>query len=180
MFRAPTATPLVLKECDVGTTASAFGYQDINTSAHFPTSLHDILTDNRWQGNAADPLLPWDNVRTGVPVAFTPTANGFTIVNGTGGVTHAGRFSVVGRTFKWQIVSTVTGTATIAAPGGGSTNYFDGFPTNVTPIRDTFGVTDDSATVINGSGLSYVNGRHYPPPFSARNLSVTYSGTFQF
>lgn len=180
MFGCATVTRLSIKGADISTSAGGFSYVDTNTLAHFPTALHDVLTENRFSGNAADPLLIFDNIGTNTAKAFTPNANGFTIVNGTGGVTHAGRFSLCGRVCTWQITSTVTGTATIAAPGGGTTNYFDGFPAGLTPIRSTFSVTDDGAAVINGSGSSYINTRHYPPPFGARNTNVTFAGSFQF
>lgn len=177
MIRAPSASPLVLKEVDSGTTAAAFNYQDSTTSAHFPTALHDLLTDNRWQGNAADPLLPFDNVREGAATAFAPNAVSFTIVPGTGGVTHTGRYSLVKRTVTWQITSTVTGTATIASTAGVS--YYDGFPAGLVPIRSAFGCVDDNIVSL-GSGLSYINSRHFVPAYAARNANVTQGGVFQF
>ncbi len=76
-------------------------------------------------------------------VPFVPNPVGFTIVNGTGSVTFTGIYTQIGNFVHYEIVATLTGTATLAATA--LTSYFSGFP--VTPINDTANhVTDGNGT----------------------------------
>ena len=58
--------------------------------------------------------------------AFTPIPNGFTIVNGTGGVTFTGIYTQIGKFMHYEIQATLTGNATLAAVL--LTSFFTGIP----------------------------------------------------
>jgi hypothetical protein len=96
---------------------------------------------------------------------FTPTPNAFTIVNGTGGVTFAGWYTQVGKFVHYEIIATLTGTATLAATVASN---FTNIPF-LTPPKDSIianHVTDNAGTNY-GHGATSNSGAHFSPAIGA-------------
>lgn len=105
---------------------------------------------------------------------FTPTANGFTIVNGTGGVTFSGSYTKIGRIVFVKISIAVTGTATIAAASG---NYFS---FSGLPASTGSGVsnTANGATAAFYGGGPLTSAYCYAGSWSAVNNAITINGWY--
>lgn len=108
-------------------------------------------------------------------LAWTPAPTGLTVVNGTGGATYTGFCVRVGRLVFWRLKISVTGTCTTASAGGGAT-YFDGLP--FTPVEVTPNVATDSALGTYNTAQVSATGRCYMPAWTARNVNIYLSGSF--
>ena len=108
--------------------------------------------------------------------SWTPVFTNLTVINGTGGVTYAGRYSRIGRTVFYQITITCSGTATTASTGGST--YCD------LPV---VAAQDDVVTVANGttklgltSGyLDSTTDRCYTPTWPATGNTIILSGKYE-
>lgn len=182
MFRAPLAGALLVEDADISTTASAFTYQKADDSSHTPpvTGVHHFR-NNRIQGNASDPLLWMDNLLEAVPIAWTPVPTNMAVVNGTGGVTYAGYYRIIGRECFFTIKVITSGTATSAATA--NSTFFAPIANLPLPVQSsTAGVSDENLSGTSlGVGLAYSgNGRIYMPTWGARNGNIAISGSFLF
>lgn len=95
-------------------------------------------------------------------ISFNPNPVGFTIVNGTGGVTFTAFMTVIGKYVHYVIQATLTGTATLAATNGVS---------KFTPLPFTFAHPEANhamdANITNyGHGLN-TGTTHYSPTIAA-------------
>lgn len=140
MFRADTGCPLLVEDADISTTASAFTYTNASTGAHLPpgSGVHQFAS-NRYQGNAADPLLSSDAVLASV---LTPKA--WAIVNSAGGGGSVVESSHTGTTLTKNGTGDMSVTfpvniATTAAQMGvnamGNDSDANGFGTSVSTCR---------------------------------------------
>jgi hypothetical protein len=136
-----------------------------------PVNFGDVLTDTSGI-NFGNTTLK--NYQEGT---FTATLNGFTIINGTGGVTATGKYTRVGNAVTINVVITPTGTATIASTGGGTSNI-TGIP---------FAALQDTSLVIAGANASpdmgaarvrAGSGQFDTPTWAANNNEITISGTY--
>lgn len=178
MFRAAESGPLLIEDADIAVTASAFAYQDATTTAHsLPLSGVHHFKDCRIQGNAADPLLYLDNIIEDAVNAFTPVPVSLTVVNGSGGATYSGTWSIRNRmvTVTFRIVT--TGTCTTAATAG--VTYFP-LPTAlpVPQVSASGGICNENTTTSLGVGLVYINGRFFPPVWGAQTGNIAMSMTY--
>lgn len=105
---------------------------------------------------------------------WTPSPTGFTIVNGTGGVAWSGTYTKIGRLVKVTMLATITGTATIASAGGGTT-FISNLP---------FSATAADTLTVSGPGLpnypigNIQSGSAFMPAWSAVNSTLWMSATY--
>lgn len=178
MFRASLDAALLVEDADISTSSAAFAYQLADNTQHsLPlTGVHHIK-DCRISGNVSDPLLYLDNIIEDAVYSWTPTPNGIAIVNGTGGVTWVGAYSIRNRLVTATIRAVLTGTAT-TANGAAGTNFVSLPPNLPAPqIPAAGGVVNDSGASL-GVGLAYINGRFFPPAWGAQTGNVTMTVTY--
>ena len=183
MFRASEDSAFLIEDADIGTSASSFTYTNANNSVHtLPTNGQHQFRNCRISGNASDPLLWLDNLLEDTPKTFTPSFSGLTIVNGTGGVTYSGIYSIRNRIVTFVAKMTVTGTATIANTASNTTFMYPIADIPLLPQFDsTIQITNSSQSASQnvGTGFIYeVNGRMYLPTWSASNSNFIISGTY--
>jgi hypothetical protein len=109
-------------------------------------------------------------------IAFTPTANSFTIVNGTGSVTFSGMYTQIGKFVHYEIIATLTGTATLAAAA--IVSNFTGIPFLTLPIYNIANHATDSLGTNYGHGVTVPLGTHFSPliPATHGNGQISWSG----
>jgi hypothetical protein len=183
MFASDASSPLLVEDADIATSATAFTYYNPTAVAYsLPVSGLINFKNNRMGGNASDPLVWMDGIIEGAPQAFTPTQNGLTIVNGTGGVTLSGKYSIVNRQVFFNIQIAVTGTATTASVASNTTFIYPFLPASLLPSNSSvMSVTDDQDATASNIGVGHIysaNGRMYLPSWTARNATITISGSF--
>lgn len=178
MFGASSNCPLLVEDADISTSALAFAYINSSVITHTPpiSGLHHFR-NVRIAGNAADPLLFLDGIIEDGVNAFTPTPSGLTVVNGTGGATYSGTWSIRNRMVTVTIRIVTTGTCTTAATAG--TTYFP-LPTNLPlpQVPGTGGVVNEVTQASLGVGMAYTNGRFLVPAWSAQAGNIAMSVTY--
>lgn len=102
-------------------------------------------------------------------ISFTPVQNAFVIVNGTGGVTFTGHYVKIGKFCHYEIVATLTGTATLAATAGVS--FFSGLPVAVAAVAVPNHATD-------GVGTNYGHGFTNPTSHYSPTIAATHGAGF--
>jgi hypothetical protein len=103
---------------------------------------------------------------------WTPTYTGLTVVPGTGGVTHTGAYTKIGRMVHVVLRIAVTGTATHASSLGNT--YCNNLPFTAAAGHFHGGVTTSS---LDDYGKCTVNGTTtnlYPPTWIATNITYVY------
>lgn len=110
-------------------------------------------------------------------VGWTPAFTNLTVVNGTGGVTYAGSYSIIGDYIKWQAQINVTGSATTASSA--SSTRINNLPFAVAQNEPLFAINN---VVGNGGiGLCQAGGQNaFTPTWSAYNGAVYMSGMYKF
>lgn len=183
MFAATTDNPLLVEDADISTSSVGYTYYNAtDVSYALPTSGVHNIRNSRMGGNASDPLVWMDGIIEGAPQAFTPVQNGLTIDNGTGGVTLTGQYSIVNRQVFFNIQIAVTGTATTASVASNLTFIYPFLPASLLPAYNSvMTVTDSQSLDASNIGVGRIyssNGRMYLPSWTARNATITISGSF--
>jgi hypothetical protein len=176
MFGVTPTAPIEINGANISTSASGFSYINSSTLAHSPpvSGLHHLM-NNRYSGNASDPMLWLDNVYENAPVAFTPTPTSLTVVNGTGGATYSGSWSISNRVVTLVYKITTTGTATTASTA--ATTFFS-MPANMPlpQISCTGSAVNEATAASLGAGYWYSgNGRVFTPTWTAQNGNIVFS-----
>lgn len=178
MIGAASGCPLLVEDANILTSAGGLAYINTTTTLHTPpvSGVHHFK-NVRISGNAADPLLFLDGIIEDGVNAFVPAPVGLTVVNGSGGATYSGTWSIRNRmvTVTFRVVT--TGTCTTASTAG--TTYFP-LPTNLPlpQVPATGGVTNELTTASLGVGLAYINGRFFVPAWGAQTGNITMSMTY--
>lgn len=104
---------------------------------------------------------------------WTPSFTGLTVVNGTGTVTYAGRYTRIGNLVFWEVTINPSGTATTASVAG---------TTKITNLPFTAS-SPATCQVVDGAGInSYGNGLvgfgtvAYTPNWAAANVEIVITG----
>lgn len=181
MFGVSTTCPFLLEDADVVSTATTFTYLNTNAISHSTpgTGLHHIK-DCRISGNASDPLTYLDSLRDGGVTNWTPVPSGLTVVNGTGGASYAGTYTIRNRWVTVTIRIVTTGTCTTASTGN-TTNFPlpTGVPVpSVTAIGGACNEAGVGAAMSLGNGFAYISGVFYPPNWAAQTGNIAMSVTY--
>lgn len=182
LFAGGNTQRIMFDGCVAGLNAAGFLLFNNNTGDHIPPVDGSVGFKNHFQvGNAADPSLLWSGFyESGAFKAFSPAPTNLTVVNGTGGVTYAGKYRIQGRQCFWQIDIITTGTATTSAAASGA-SFFAGITGVPVPVASfTFPVVNSVSLTNMGSGLNYINGRFLLPAWAAIAGSISLSGVFTF
>lgn len=173
-----STTPLVIEDADIAVNTNArIAYDNQNVTFAYPNQLLRI-SNCRVAGNAADPVVTAlldGNLET-FNQTYTPTVNNLTVVNGTGGATTTGSFTVIGNRVFWEILITTTGTATTASAFGSTTMTMPG---QYAPKRNSsFSVLNTVSGADLGTGRAATNGTLILPAWAAQAGSIVLSGSY--
>lgn len=178
MFRSQTGGPLLVEDADISMSATAFAYKNASTGLNsLPTSGEHHFRNCRIQGNVADPLLYLDNIIEDAVNTFVPVPVSLAVVNGSGGATYSGTWSIRNRIVTVTFLITTTGTCTTAATAGAT--YFPlplGLPAPQT--RSTGGVNNEVSGASLGVGLVYIAPRFFPPTWAPQQGNIAMSMTY--
>lgn len=178
IFRADNGSKIIIQGADLVSSATSFAYTNASTGLHSPPSsgIHRF-SNVRIQGNAADPLLWLDNIVEDGVNNFTSIPTSLTVVNGTGGATYPGVWSIRNRIVTVTINVVTTGTCTTASTI--DVTYFT-LPANVPlpAVAVAGSVVGDAPVLSIGSGKLTTAGRFYTPAWAARNGPVTMSFSY--
>jgi len=106
---------------------------------------------------------------------WTPVFTNLTVVNGTGGASYSGTYTVIGNVVFWRAYITTTGTCTTASTLN-TTHHTLPF----TPAGNYINNSLNASTGISlGIGLADISGTSYPQTWVAQQGSITITGWFQ-
>ncbi len=131
-------------------------------------------------GNSSDETARYSGFVEGSSTTWTPAPTSLTIVNGSGAVSYAGYYQIVGSQCHFNFKIITTSNATTASTAG--TTLFAPISGLPLPVQSgSFTVADEGGTAGTSLGTGTIksgDGKFYTPTWSARAGSIAISGSF--
>lgn len=178
MFGATGAAALLVEDAQISVPAAGFAYVNTTTTLHTPpsTGIHHFK-NNRYSGNAGDPLFWLDGIIEDAVNSYVPVPVNLAVVNGTGGATYSATWSIRNRCVTLNVRAVTTGTCTTAATA--ASTYFPAPATMPVPqVPSAGGVSNEVNGASLGVGFMYINGRFFMPTWGAQQGN--FSGSVSF